>query len=203
MSNEKLVLKSAKEVCDLLSINNNHIKYFKKMEIFVSETSKAGYTGNDITRLKQLVVLTKAGLTCDDIKNIDMGKMSFVDAIEQRRRIMESKLVQIQGALSLSAELLDAGVQYDSMPSDYYLEEIRRRESEGEEFMDFEDYVYSESSYEKENGMGPDFVRYFDSEESYECPNCERTICISGWKREYPIGAFDSEEIDVSLVDEE
>lgn len=229
MSNEKLVLKSAREVCELLGINNDRIKYFKKMGIFMSETSKAGYTENDITRLKQLVVLTKAGLTCDDIINIDAGKVSFVDAIEQRRKIMENKLVQIQGALSLSAKLLDAGVQYDSMPSDYYLEEITRRESEGEKFMDFEDwqfelemmedikcpncgaedtvdledYVYSESSYEKENGMGPDFVRYFDSEDSYECPNCGRIICISGWKREYPMGAFDSEEVDVSLVDEE
>lgn len=229
MSKEKVVLKQAKEVCELLGINNDRLKYFKKREIFVSETKKAGYTANDIARLKQLVVLTKAGVTGDDIKNIDSGKVSFTEAIEQRRKIMKDKLQQIQGALSLSAELLDAGVQYDSMPSDYYLAEITRRESEGEEFMDFdegqfelemmedikcpncgaedtvdlEDYVYSESSNERENGMGPDFVRYFDSEQSYECPDCGKVIRISGWKREYPMGAFDSENVDISLVDED
>lgn len=229
MSKEKVVLKQAKEVCELLGINNDRLKYFKKREIFVSETKKAGYTANDIARLKQLVVLTKAGVTCDDIKNIDSGKVSFTEEIEQRRKIMKDKLQQIQGALSLSAELLDAGVQYDSMPSDYYLAEITRRESEGEEFMDFdegqfelemmedikcpncgaedtvdlEDYVYSESSNERENGMGPDFVRYFDSEQSYECPDCGKVIRISGWKREYPMGAFDSENVDISLVDED
>lgn len=228
MSKEKVVLKQAKEVCELLGINNDRLKYFKKMGIFVSETKKAGYTANDIARLKQLVVLTKAGLTCDDIKNIDLGKVSFTEAIEQRRKIMEDKLQQIQGALSLSAELLDDGVQYDSMPSDYYLAEITRRESEGEEFMDFddwqfelemmedikcpncgaedtvdlEDYVYSESSDDRENGMGLDFIRYFDSEQSYECPDCGKVIRISGWKREYPIGAFDSENVDVSLMEE-
>ena len=228
MSKEKVMLKQAKEVCELLGINNDRLKYFKKMGIFVSETKKAGYTAKDITRLKQLVVLTKAGLTCDDIKNIDLGEMSLTEAIEQRRKIMEDKLQQIHSALSLSAELLDAGVQYDSMPSDYYLTEITRRESEGEEFMDFddwqfelemmedikcpncgaedtvdlEDYVYSESSDERENGMGPDFVRYFDSEQSYECPDCGKIIRISGWKREYPMGAFDSEDVDVALVEE-
>lgn len=69
--------------------------------------------------------------------------------------------------------------------------------------VDLEDYVYSESSNERENGMGPDFVRYFDSEQSYECPDCGNVIRISGWKREYPMGAFDSENVDISLVDED
>ena len=58
---------------------------------------------------------------------------------------------------------------------------------------------YSESSDERENGMGPDFVRYFDSEQSYECQDCGKIIRISGWKREYPMGAFDSEDVDVAL----
>lgn len=226
MDNERAALKQAKEVYELLGINHDRIKYFKKMGVFKSEIPRAGYTANDIARLKQLVVLTKAGLTCDDIKDIDSGEVSFSEAIKRRMQIMEDKLLQLHGALSLSAEMLDAGVEYDSIPSDYYLAEIARRESEGEEFMDFddyqfelemaenikcpncgaedtvdlEDYVYSESSDERENGMGPDLVRYFDSEKSYACPICGKVIRIAGWKREYPIGAFDSERVDISLV---
>lgn len=38
MSKEKVMLKQAKEVCELLGINNDRLKYFKKMGIFVSET---------------------------------------------------------------------------------------------------------------------------------------------------------------------
>ena len=48
MSKEKIVLKQAKEVCELLGLNNNRLKYFKKMGIFVPETKKADYTANDI-----------------------------------------------------------------------------------------------------------------------------------------------------------
>lgn len=66
-----------------------------------------------------------------------------------------------------------------------------------------EDYVCSESSEERENGMGPDFIRYFDSEQNYKCPECGKVIRIAGWKREYPMGAFDSEEVNISLVDED
>ena len=51
MSKEKVMLKQAKEVCELLGINNDRLKYFKKMGIFVSETKKAGYTAKDITCL--------------------------------------------------------------------------------------------------------------------------------------------------------
>lgn len=229
MNKEKIVIKQAKEVCELLGINNERLKYFKKKGVFTSEITTAGYIANDIDRLKQLVVLTKAGLTCDDIKKIDLGEVSFKEAIKNRIKMMEDKLQQINGALNLSAELLDDDIQYDSMPSDYYLTEITRRESEGEEFMDcedwqfeldmmenfkcpncgtennvdLEDYVWSESSDERENGMGPDFIKYFDSEDNYECSSCGKVIRISGWKREYPIGAFDSEEVDVSLLDDE
>lgn len=56
MSNEKNELKQAKEVCEMLGINNDRLKYFKKRGVFVSETSRAGYTAKDIDRLKQLVV---------------------------------------------------------------------------------------------------------------------------------------------------
>lgn len=44
--------------------------------------------------------------------------------------------------------------------------------------------------------------QFFDSEQSYECPDGGKIIRISGWKREYPMGAFDSEDVDVALVEE-
>ena len=61
--------------------------------------------------------------------------------------------------------------------------------------VDLEDYMYYQSSYEKENGMGPDIVYSFDSEDNYHCPECGTSIHIEGWIREYPIGAYDSEDI--------
>lgn len=224
-SGEKLM--SAKEVLNLLGINNDRLKYFKKKKVFVSETAKAGYTPNDVARLKQLVILTKAGLTCDDIIELDCGNITLVEAFEKRKQYWEDKLSRIESTLRLSTELINDNVNYDSIPLDYYLGEITRRENEGEEFMDIddwefelemveditcpncknqdtvdlEDYVCSESSDEKENGMGPDFVRYFDTEDNYECPCCGKIINISGWKREYPLGAFDSEDICVELID--
>lgn len=69
--------------------------------------------------------------------------------------------------------------------------------------VDLEDFIYDTSSYEKENGMGPDAVHSFDSEDNCECPYCYKTIKVTGWIREYPIGLFDSEEIDTDFTDDE
>lgn len=69
--------------------------------------------------------------------------------------------------------------------------------------VDLEDYVWDTSSFEKENGMGPDLVHSFDTEYSCRCPYCDSILRVSGWIREYPIGAYDSEEIDVDVIEDE
>ena len=60
--------------------------------------------------------------------------------------------------------------------------------------IDFEDYLTAESSYERQ--MGPEIEHCFDCED-YECINCRKVFRISGSIHEYPVGAYDSEEIRV------
>lgn len=69
--------------------------------------------------------------------------------------------------------------------------------------VDLEEYLQDVSSFEKENGMGPDAVYSFDSDTDCECPYCGKTLHITGWIREYPIGIVDSEEINVELFEDE
>lgn len=69
--------------------------------------------------------------------------------------------------------------------------------------VDLEEYIWDSSSYEKENGMGPDFVHSFDTEYSWRCPYCDSILRISGWIREYPIGAYDSEDIDIQAIEDD
>jgi hypothetical protein len=69
--------------------------------------------------------------------------------------------------------------------------------------VDLAEFVYDVSSYEKENGMGPDAVHSFDSEANCKCPYCGKVLHITGWIREYPLGTFDSEDIDVDTFEDE
>lgn len=221
-------MKAAKDINQILEINRENIKYFKKKKVFVQESAQPGfYTDRDVENLQRLVVLRKAGMTCDDIKKVQNGEVTLAKAISERSQILEEKMDQIRGALRLSEEMLQCHVQYDSLDTKTYWMNILQRERDGEKFMDIdeevwkidfvrdvkcpycgfeqeidlEDYLVDTSSFEKEHGMGPDMVYTIDSEGNHVCPICGKLFRISGWIREYPIGAYDSDEVSTARME--
>lgn len=226
-----------KEIQQKLGINADRIKFFKREGVFTPENPPSGnrstnYTDLDYRNLQFLVVLTKMGLTCSDIRKMQDGECTLEEAVAERRKQIEDDMAKKRNALSLLAELIEDKAEFESFHTDYYWNVITERESRGDEFIDvedmygyrpvllirtvkcpycgeemevdLEDYETDTSSYEKENGMGPDIVYYFDSEDNVECPACEKRYQVTGWIREYPVGAYDSENVDVlPIVDDD
>lgn len=225
-----------KEIQEKLGIDAERIKFFKREGVFSPENPPLGnqstnYTDSDFENLKKLVVLTKSGLTCSDIKKIQNGKLSLQEAIVSRTNIIKNDIARKQNALILLSEMLDDKVKFDTFETEHYWNIISSREAGGEEFVDIEDmydyqsvslirdiccpncgeenevdledYMYDHSSYEKENGMGPDIVYSFDSEYNYCCLHCGASLQIEGWIREYPVGAYDSEEINICEIEKD
>ena len=222
-----------KDITNELGIPRERIKYYKKEGVFVPENpiinGKTEYTERDLENLKRLVILTKSGLSCSDIKKVQTGAKSLQEAIHDRRIAIREEMERMKGSLMLSEVLFDTEVQYDSMPTNEYWQFIKNREQAGYIFMDIDDgytsvlllrnvrcpncknvvsvdlgdYIYDQSGTENENGMGLDIVYSFDSEDTYECPKCKKTVRIEGWIREYPIGAYDSENININMWEDE
>lgn len=63
-----------KDVLEALNISRERIKYYKKEKVFAPEkgsvNGRADYTNNDLENLKRLVILSKAGLSCADIRKM-------------------------------------------------------------------------------------------------------------------------------------
>jgi DNA-binding transcriptional MerR regulator len=227
----------AKEVTKKLGINRDRIKYFKKHGVFIPEiaiidSKNAEYTERDVVTLKKLIVLTKSGLTCGDIKKVQDGELTLLEAITERRLIIEEEMKRKRGSLLLSEELLENDVEYDSMSTNYFWYEIQKREQAGETFMDvddmygyrpvtlmrtvkcphcsaeqkvdLEDYLCDETSNESrfDDDMGADIVYSFNSEGSYNCEKCGKVLQVEGWIREYPLGAYDSEHIEIHVMED-
>lgn len=222
-----------KEVQKILGIDAERIKLFKREGVFAPENPPSGnhstdYTETDLENLRFLVVLTKSGLTCRDIRKMQEGECSLKEAIILRRKYIEDDIAKKRNSLSLLSKLLDEEAEFESFDTNHYWDIIVQREADGDEFIDvedmygyrsvslirdihcpycgealkmnLEDYQYDQSSYERENGMGPDIVYSFDSEDNIECPSCKKKFKVSGWIREYPVGVYDSEEIDVEKI---
>lgn len=217
-----------KEIQEKLGINADRIKLFKREGVFFPENPPSGnhgteYTVTDFKNLQLLVVMTKSGLTCSDIRKMQEGELSLSDAIKARKKTITEEIQRKRNSLELLGQILDSKAEFETFETQHFWDVIKRREADGDEFINFddiygyeavslirevecpychemqeidlEDFLYDESGYEKENGMGPDIVYSFDSEENHDCIFCQHRLRISGWIREYPIGAYDSEEL--------
>lgn len=133
----------ANEVTKLLGINRDRIKYFRKQEVFEPENTPIGnkspeYTQTDIEHLKTLIILTKAGLSCGDIKKIQHGEQTIEDALNTRKQIILAEIRRMQGSLSLIAELMEDKADYAAIDTDYYWDLILQKEAAGLDFIDVE-----------------------------------------------------------------
>lgn len=194
-----------------------------------SGNRSTNYTDVDFENLRLLEVLTKSGLTCSDIKKMQEGEKTLVEVASDRMDYIEADIEKKKNALCMLLSIISDHAEFESFNTDRYWNIIHEKEVAGEKFIDvedvygynpvsltreircincgsmfevdLEDYLYDQSSDESENGMGPDCVYSFDSEESFECPDCGKTLRIEGWIREYPIGAYDSEDVKVNILD--
>lgn len=223
-----------KEIQEKLGINADKIKLYKREGVFSPENPPSGnrgtnYTDIDFDNLQLLVVLTKSGLTCSDIRKLQDGEWTLPEAIRARQKSIDEEIERKRNSLELLSQILDAKAEFGTFETKRFWNIIQQREADGDEFISFEDlygyesvslvrtiecphchedqeidledYVYDQSSDERENGMGPDIVYSFDTDEYFECPYCGRHFQVSGWIREYPMGAYDSEDIFVEALD--
>lgn len=73
-----------KDITEALGIPRERIKYYKKEGVFVPENpvvnGKTEFTERDFENLKRLVILTKTGLSCADIRKVQTGAKSLQEA---------------------------------------------------------------------------------------------------------------------------
>lgn len=193
-----------------------------------SGNKATNYTEADYKALKVLEVLTKSGFTCGDIKKMQDEELSLSEVAKSRMEDIKAEIQRKQNSMIMLTAMVDDQAEFSTLDTDYYWNIIRGKENAGEKFIDvediygyhpvsfirdiecpscgnsfevdLEDYLYDESSSEHENGMGPDLMYSFDSEECYECPGCGKLVRIRGWIREYPVGAYDSEDIQTNVI---
>ena len=150
-----------KEIQEKLGIDADRIKFFKREGIFSPENPPSGnrgtnYTEEDLENLRLIVVLTKSGLTCRDIRKMQDGECSLHEAIVSRMNNIETEIARKQNALSLLSEILDDKAEFETFATEHYWDVIVRREAAGEEFVDVEDmygYQLVQSISKLSNGV--------------------------------------------------
>ena len=132
-----------KEIQEKLGIDAERIKLFKREGIFKPEHPPVGnkatdYTEADFKNLQRIVVLTKSGLTCGDIKKLQAGEIDLEQAIRERKQYINDELERKRNALKMLDNLLDDSAEFETFQTQHYWDIISEKEAAGEEFIDIE-----------------------------------------------------------------
>lgn len=178
------------------------------------------YTVREIHWLKRYKVLRIATLQYMDFLSIEKSGRTLSDVLRDRLSLLEDKMEMNSKSIELCRRLLENPVDYETFPAEelfaelctpnhstdspdrYGVEDTHPISLEraffcpscGERFIvDLADYVYNE--YSNDEPMGQEIVYEYSTEDMCSCPFCKRTLQISGYTSEYPIGGFNSERI--------
>ncbi len=187
------------------------------------------YTETDLYNLKRLVILNRATLTCADIKDIQDGKKSLGQAFEYRAQLIRKEYEEKMASLQFAQMIAATGADYNDLDVDRLWDIMQGKVQEGVTFymedddprilerhvicpncgesvlIDLEDYVADTTwtDSQRDDDMGPENLYEFDPDAPCECPNCHKLFTVNGWLREYPIGAYDSDDIQTFPCEEQ
>lgn len=121
-----------KEIQEKLGIDAERIKLFKREGIFKPEHPPVGnkatdYTEADFKNLQRIVVLTKSGLTCGDIKKLQAGEIDLEQAIRERKQYINDELERKRNALKMLDNLLDDSAEFETFQTQHYWDIISEK----------------------------------------------------------------------------
>lgn len=125
-----------KEFCEALHISENVIKKYKKEGLFFPEHPSEGnratdYTKTDMQNLKKLLVLSKAGLTCSDLKRLQGSETRLQEALKARRAVINDKMKKMRNSLDMLVTLLDDKADFNDFQTEHYWNDIAEKEAAG------------------------------------------------------------------------
>jgi DNA-binding transcriptional MerR regulator len=125
------------EVEQLLGISKANIRFYEKQGLLCPQRSSnkyREYSDANISRLKNIIILRKLGISVQDIARILNEEIPLQEILEANVRSLEEQIQQLQGSLNLSRQLVSEGE--DSLDTDRYWEIIQQKESQGDKFAD-------------------------------------------------------------------
>jgi len=140
-----------KELVDMLGISRANIRFYEQEGLLNPERKEnqyRDYNGDDIERLKKIIVLRKLGISISDIKAILDKKIQLMDLMENHIQELKLKIEELNGAVVICEEIEKKSESIDEMDSTYYLGLIQGKEQNGLSFSDIlNDWVNFEKDH--------------------------------------------------------
>ena len=136
------------EVEKLLNIPKATIRFYEKEGLLTpqrNENSYREYSDTDIEALKKIIILRKIGVSVDDIKQVQNGKLLLQNALSKNLNDLYAQMEELKGAIKVCDMMQKKDENFASLDENYYWNIIQEEEASGQTFSDIaKDYLLFE-----------------------------------------------------------
>lgn len=127
------------ELEKILNISRANIRFYEKEGLLSPVRKDNGYrefNENEVAVLKKIIIYRKLGISIPDIKSIFNGDILLSEAVTKNINSMQNEITTLNVSIELCKEISNKNLDDSDFDEEYYWNEIHRRESLGEEFLD-------------------------------------------------------------------
>lgn len=128
-----------KEVEQHLEVPRATVRFYEKEGLINPQRGENGYreySEEDVTRLREIVIFRKLGMSITDIEDVLDGAKPLSEAVAENIMNLEKQIEELKGALLVCRRLRDEKEEIHTFEAEKYWNVIEEEEKKGNRFLD-------------------------------------------------------------------
>lgn len=127
------------EIEKLLGLSKANIRYYENEGLINPSRTENGYRNYnevDVALLKKIIIYRKLGISISEIKAVLTNQKSLSGAIADSVKNMSGDIERLNASIEICKEIESRNIDNNDFDIDYFWNEIKNHESNGNEFID-------------------------------------------------------------------
>ena len=127
------------EIEKLLGLSKANIRYYENEGLINPSRTENGYMNYnevDVALLKKIIIYRKLGISISEIKAVLTNQKSLSGAIADSVKNMSGDIERLNASIEICEEIESRNIDNNDFDIDYFWNEIKNHESNGNEFID-------------------------------------------------------------------
>lgn len=128
-----------KDVEQQLGVPRATIRFYEKEKLISPIRGSNGYrdySADDVSRLKEIILLRKIGLSVNDVEDILDGARNLPEVLEENIKKLQTQMEELNGAIVLTKKIQNDSLDTNRLDIDKYWNILEDEERKGGKFMD-------------------------------------------------------------------
>lgn len=130
------------QVEELVGITKKNIRFYEDQKLLCPKRNPQNdyreYSLEDVRQLEKIKLLRKLSVPIEEIRLIEVGKLSLTQSMNQQIERIEKEEQSAQVMKELCARLRDETADLKTLNASFYLSEMEKMENQGTKFVDIQ-----------------------------------------------------------------